>query len=852
MRRFAYILPFLALSAFGMARTGDGETKRDPLKPVCELTSTSFTVQYFTPVPCETRIQIRQGDIPMIAWRPAGKQFAPWADKAIRVVESKGGKSTYHRLVVDGLKPGKRYYYRVYDPGTRPTPQEMNFGAEQPWQRELAISTLAPKGSKTIIHIPVKVILMPYVLNVESAHEASGKVAPLPPKFTEAEMATIREEYRRASLFYWVNNGMRYWVDFQVQVDNRPQRWGPEPTNVSAPYKGWPVCRSWAGVDFTGPGGGDFNIVDSKDPLKVTKDPVYEENPFPGQIEQAFVRKWNSAAQKWEFYTSGGGTLGIEGLKQGVPGRSQYLGGNDTSWLCTHEFHHQMESYGDFSGMTREDDRVVFDHFFTRKRVTKPDGKIEEFAWNTSARFGEHYDGIAYWDRTLSDIQWLRSYFGETIVVKDTDGDGIPDDDPRLPLDEKRFGSNPANAKTDGRMNDLDKAMLSTWVPASLQFTLTKPPYQAIRPDPKKVDQDGDGIPDDQDLFPLYLWQPFVWQLTATVDGNQAEWKDIPLAGEMNKGGLHATFKQAHDESAYYGCITISGDWKKASALLDGEGKGVFEFNGQLFIDITNGTTPEVKARTWSKPAEGFEAKTSKLADGTTVIEFSYPNRGAGEWYWERGGREVGAYLDVTDAKNATWSMYEPYHAMYSVMLTPVGRALMPEGAPAELSAANATKVLKGNDPTLKFYGTMFKVEGDKLVSKGDGESAAYIEVPNVTEFDLWAEVETSRDCVMGAFCPGTKQLNAGEDFIVFVGGYNNTISRYRLLGREDSDSEVMLTPGKHTFQFSRRNGRFWTLWDGKPILASNDPDPKKVVDRLAVLGGFGVDLTVTQIRVKY
>jgi hypothetical protein len=271
---------------------------------------------------------------------------------------------------------------------------------------------------------------------------------------------------------------MRYWVDFHIQVDDRWQRWGDAPkAGVDDFYQGWPVSRAYAGQDFAPPGGGAFTIVDTRDPTRATTAPVVEERPYAGQIEQAFVRRWNPNTQKWEFYTSGGGTLGVDGWPRGVPGRSQYLGGGDTAWLAAHEFHHQMESQGAFSFANREDDRIVFNH---------PSPRSRDNAWNTSGRHGEHWDVLAFWDRTLSPAQWLRIYFGYTTTTADRDEDGVPDDDSRLPLDEKRFGSDPRKPMTDGHLNDLAKIMLSTWAPAPLQYTFNKPPFPSVRPNPTR------------------------------------------------------------------------------------------------------------------------------------------------------------------------------------------------------------------------------------------------------------------------------------------------------------------------------------------------------------------------------
>ncbi len=845
-----HIIASLAMASIGgpTMHASDAAPLIDPMRPVTEIARTSFTLQYFTQTPCATEVQIRQSDIPMSAWRPDGKKIDWWAGKDVRLVK-RDNKTTLHELKIDGLQPGKRYYYRISDPGANPTKVESDWGAKKPWRREFAVSTLAPKGQKTIIHVPVKVLLMPNVINVESAHTADG-VIPLPPKMTAAQIERIKEEYKIASQFYWVNNGMRVWVDFQIQVDERWQRWGSEPKSVDAAYKNWPVCRSWPGVDYAGPGGGDFTIVDTKNPLKTNKEPVFEEKPFAGQVEQAFTRRWNDKTKKWDYYGSGGGTFGIDGLPSGVPGRSQYLGGSDSAWLATHEYHHQMESWGAFSLSDREDERIVFDHPDERRRILKADGTYDEVTWGTAFLSGDHWDCIETADRMVSDAQWLRMYVGYTMTVKDAEMDGVPDNDPRLPLDEKRFGSDPAKAKTDGQMNDLQKAMLSTWVPAVLQYTFDKPTFQAIKPNPNSIDTDGDGEPDTDDPYPLYPWKPFVWPMTAAVDGDDSEWKDVPLSGEMKEGGLRATFKQCHNDEAYYAAIKVNGPWKRVQITLDGEGKGVFTHGrtGVYYITIDNGD-PVAKVR------EGkigkLIMKQGKSADGSDVIELTIPNRGDGQWYWYRGGRPVGVFLDITDEKNAQWSMYEPYKMFYSIMLEPTGRWPMPPGTPAELKAAEATYNLKPGDPQLKIWGKGWNlVDGKYRYSPGE-DSCIYVGDLAAKEWDIWVSFEADFDAVLGAFVPGTKLMDAGQDYIAFLGGYNNTVTRFRIFGREESDGDVMLTPGKHWMQFTRRDGRVWFLVDGKTVMTSVDPLPEKLVDRIGVIGCGDGKQVIHEIRVR-
>ncbi|BCW94527.1 MAG: fibronectin type III domain-containing protein [Fimbriimonadales bacterium] len=831
---------------------GDMRPLHDPMRPVMEIGRDYVVLQYHTRTPIETRVQIRQSDLPAAAWRPEGKRVDLWQGAGVRTVQGEPGRRTYHRLRISGLQPGKRYFYRIYDPDLQPTPEERRWGANPPWRREYAFATLAPAGYKTIIRLPVKVLLMPNVVNIASAYQNPDNPAPPPAPMSDAELARIREEYAIAARYFWVNSGMRFWVDFQIFVDNRWQRWGDEPPQATGFYKGLPVCRSYPGVDFAPPGGGAFTIVDTANPLRTTAEPVFEEKPYAGQIEQAFPRRWNAQTQRWEFYNSGGGTYGVDSFPDGVPARSQFLGGGDTSWLVAHEFHHQMESFGAFSLANREDERIVFNHPDPRYRRKNPDGSVAMNAWNTAGRHGEHWNVMAYWDRTLSDAQWLRLYFGEVITVRDADGDGFPDDDPRLPLDEKRFGSNPRRATTDGQMNDLHKAMLSTWAPAPLQFTFVKPRWQSRTPDPRKTDQDGDGLPDAIDPYPLYPWQPFVWYARATVDGDPSEWDAIPPAGELNADDTRLTVKHCHDGDAYYALFEITGEWERLHMSFDIEGKGVYSTDSVLFVDIRNGSEVSLRVQGRDAPA-WLQWKASRRRDRTTVIELAVPNGGESPWFWMGGGRELGVSIDLYKPSGAGYSVYEPYDVFYCVMKEPIGALPLPSGAPPQLTREQATRVLTPQNAEGLHIGAGWEVRNGAWAYDGHEESHLRISGLNAREFDLWVELEAVQDGILAAFLPSTREseMNAGRDYILFVGGYANTRTRFRLFGAETSSAEQMMTPGRHTLQLSRRGGVLWALFDGTPILYARDPNPSQPIGALAVIGGYSGKQRVYEIRYR-
>lgn len=828
----------------------------DSTRPVCELGRDYAVLQWFTREPCKTRLQLRPGRVPCNTLGADGKPTDVWSGSGVKVIEGPPGARTYHRLRVSGLKPGMRYSYRIYDPAIAPSGLEARWGAVRPWRREFSFSTLAPAGRKTIIRVPVKVLLMPNVWNVASAHTADA-VAPAPPVMSAADLARIRDEYAVAARFLFANSGMRVWYDFRFFVDDRVQRWGDEPANAAAPYKDLPLCRSYGGQDYSGPGGGGVTVLDPTNLQRVATGWVYEPFPYVGQIEQAFARRWNASKKAWEFYGSGGGTYGMDGWPTGIPGRSQFLGGSDTAWLTTHEYHHQIESLGSFSLANREDDRVVFDHFFPRKREKRPDGTWDEWVWSTSWRHGEHWDGIAFFDRMLTPVQWLRLHFGETITVADADEDGVPDNDPRLPLDERRFGSDPKKPRSDGRMSDLAKVQLSTWAPAPLTNTWDKAPLDLVRPNPRNADSDGDGLVDAEDPYPLYPWQPFIWPATARIDGDGGEWAAIPLAGKAAGHGVTVEFRQSHDASTYYACFRLTGPWQRVWVGLDGEGEGYYSTNSTYAFEIRAGAAGEAPS---VRPASGngcpgMEWKAARDAVGAVTVEVSIPNRGESLWFWEGGGREVGASISAWTKEGRPLSVYEPYDLFYARMLERHGRTELPPGAPAELTAGSGVQefdfsqglgrwTIAGEGWTLQ-DGAMRYTEGPENANQ------LLLGGLNAKSFDLWVEFEATNDLHLGAWLAATETPDNVTDYVAFLGGFDNQRSAIRAYGVEAGVEESGIPAGRRRAQLTRRDGMLWVLLDGRPFIFGKDPKPDAVVDRLGFLGGWGGAQVIHRVRLR-
>ena len=108
------------------------------------------------------------------------------------------------------------------------------------------------------------------------------------------------------------------------------------------------------------------------------------------------------------------------------------------AWLLCHEYSHQLDAFFELSGVQK---------FW----LNHPDPTIHP------GRYGQHWDVNAFICRKWNPNDWFQMRYGKIWQVNDVNGNGIPDDDPRLPLDEKRLGrvATPGNARED----DLRRAM---------------------------------------------------------------------------------------------------------------------------------------------------------------------------------------------------------------------------------------------------------------------------------------------------------------------------------------------------------------------------------------------------------
>jgi hypothetical protein len=152
--------------------------------------------------------------------------------------------------------------------------------------------------------------------------------------------------------------------------------------------------------------------------------------------------------------------------------------------------------------------------------VQDPDTDLSYVTW----------DSVADLSRALGRDSWLANRYGIFKTTADDDEDGVPDDEPTCPLDEKRFGTSSAKADTDGdAVGDLAEILASRWADDFL-VDGARVIANHFMPSPYSVDTDRDGVPDSLDANPLCPLGDRIRRLDITVDGkiSQGEWEYAP------------------------------------------------------------------------------------------------------------------------------------------------------------------------------------------------------------------------------------------------------------------------------------------------------------------------------------
>ena len=150
-------------------------------RPVSFLSDTKAVLNYRTATAVPTRIQTRIGTLP--ASTPG--QEKAWT--GIETTDVDPEPKLVHSVTLHGLKPATRYYYRCFDPNAPKSDPPGAWSADPPWTREYAFATLAAKGETSFVRIPIKVLLVPNVINLDTVTADTPQPEPMPEKMMGAD-----------------------------------------------------------------------------------------------------------------------------------------------------------------------------------------------------------------------------------------------------------------------------------------------------------------------------------------------------------------------------------------------------------------------------------------------------------------------------------------------------------------------------------------------------------------------------------------------------------------------------------------------------------------------------------------
>lgn len=168
------------------------------------------------------------------------------------------------------------------------------------------------------------------------------------------------------------------------------------------------------------------------------------------------------------------------------------------TWLFTHELQHSID-------LVCYEKSGASEMWHGDKPLDYAIQAGEEFSYQ--AEILRHFTGY------LS----IKSPWGRIEQARDADGDHLPDNDPRLPMDEVRFGSDTTRADSDGDGRD-DLAEFMAGI------------YRGSHPG--QADTDGDGMLDSQDPFPRHRISHEIPQITPQFEDEWNTW--FPLAVQLD------------------------------------------------------------------------------------------------------------------------------------------------------------------------------------------------------------------------------------------------------------------------------------------------------------------------------
>jgi hypothetical protein len=425
----------------------------------------------------------------------------------------------------------------------------------------------------------------------------------------------------------------------------------------------------------------------------------------PGAYDGLFVTGIGLAGN-WGGFTVLDGTAGCFGGHGDRAGLTWYPQddpdtAHGTAWNFAHEYQHAIDLVvAQSAGHTD----LLHAHPYTDRN--------EPF-FRGFYQGGEHWDWIACTFREFDAWLDLKGVTDTMLECADADGDGMPDDDERLPMDEKRFGSDPAKKDTDGDgLDDLAEFAADRYAGS----------------DPNKPDTDGDGRSDGEDRYPVIPIAPEVPYRTA---GTTPEWEAlIEGAFVRNDEGGVVGAAVAWNEGALYFRFAAKRRFT-VHAKIDGSADNGFWEGGDTYLlrFSAEGLTFDGLGMSGPVPGASVSAYSDRKA-GVWYLEASLPaelGQGVSKEINYGGkrdaadtvsgltltaGRSVG-FNFIFEFENGQRAVLTPHHTMYATTLTKPADA-------TELVVLRAPRATADATPTVEVLavrpGSLVTVTADRRI----------------------------------------------------------------------------------------------------------------------------------------
>jgi len=480
--------------------------------------------------------------------RQEGRQY-PFQPNGFTGVRDEDGGTRY---VADRLEPGKTYFFRVVA-----RDQDLN---EVGTPQEIKVTTKEEQDG-TYRYMTLKVAVVVY----KNANHRNGGDHRTPDR--------VVEDYKffldKAKDFLWRNTNMKLNVDYTyypieeyVEMEDRSfQSVGVTARHLQDMFG---VMNTQYDMIFRlSPSVGGYWSVGATDRVEEVMDGPDRRTGFSQLRLPLFERGYADDPYETQDQVS----KQLNGL----------------IWLFVHEGQHA------FDGIYRWNAEPQFGHGDRPEQYGNPED-YPQTGGPESIRHGRRYDFQAKLFRTFDPEDFnvylsLDDDWGVVREVKDADGDGLPDEDPRVAVNEQTFNSDPTRADTDGDGLD-DKAEATDGIY----------PYSAS--DPNSQDTDGDGTRDGADDQPRYDVSPEIMKagrFRPTVDGDVEEW---PEKASISRGVSHKTEAVSSFDPTVYGAHTQDSLYialelpRTAAPLLrfdfDADGRWFGVGNTEVVPDVVN------------------------------------------------------------------------------------------------------------------------------------------------------------------------------------------------------------------------------------------------------------------------